>query len=528
MRRIVTVDLPSSILESARKALGAEFPQAQIFESSAATFAVACVSNGIDMVLLHQPRADFSVLQSIRTRCPRVPIVAVFGDGPFVPDLAQEALSRGATDFCVPGAEPQAAFQLALQRSLKYASLSARLSQSEEELRVLRAACERKKEFLAAVTHDLRTPLVSMRIYAQFLASGRMGPLSAAQKDKVEAISKNADRLTHCIDAIQRFERLEAPAGELVLTNFDLCEVLSEALAAVTRLSMEKGISLGRSWPSEPVQVHADRELIVEALAALLENAVHFTGDKGSIALAIVPRADREICVSITDSGCGIPPAKLPHVFECRWHGPAAAAAREAGQAREKPGLGLGLPTVKRILDLHGSKIELDSRPGVGVRFRFTLPLSKAAAPGPILQNAPQLSGSGGERNESQVLVVDDDEDNLACLRSVLEFAGYRVLSASGFNEARAQLEDGSVDAVLLDIAMADVSGMDTLRSLKHYPATSSLPVLMVSGCSDDAVRSQALALGASAFIVKPYQPAKLLKELRAAIAQPLVEAVDE
>ncbi|HEY3320540.1 MAG TPA: hybrid sensor histidine kinase/response regulator [Planctomycetota bacterium] len=507
MRNVLLIDPDPRLLSKTRQIVCTAEPAATV--TSAAAFEDSLRSGSVDLILWQHRTVDpaWTTLRQLRKACDVTPIIAAFTAEQ--QSNAPAALQNGATDFVLLSDDLEPALIAAIKRCSEVAALHERLSRAEAECTRLKQIEEARTAFLSAVTHELRTPLVGLRIYSQFLSSGRLGPMSAAQTDKVEAIFRNAERLTHCVESIQRYQRLEARRLEWAPSVFDLRTVLCEAITTATRACMEKGITLGQSWPLEPLYVYADRELILEVINNLVENAITFTAPKESVNLSVVRRGDEGVRVAITDSGCGIDPQKLAHLFD----------AADGGIVRWErgAGFGLGLAIVKRILDVHSSKIEIVSQPGSGTRVSFTLPLARQPAAG----STPHEEQVEPDRRRRVILVVDDDEDNLASTRSVVEYAGYQVLGASSFEEARTQLNDAQVDAVLLDIAMKGADGLQTLQNLKHCPATSSVPVIMVSAEADDAVRVQASRLGAAGFVVKPFTPAKLLREINTAISTP-------
>jgi signal transduction histidine kinase/ActR/RegA family two-component response regulator len=441
--------------------------------------------------------SDWSALSALNANTPEIPVIVVLK--PESEKHAGEAISRGASDVVTHSRSFHAMLPVAIDRAVAFSELRRNIAKQEAELARCRDEQRAKREFLSTITHELRTPLVGMRIYTQFLASGRMGPLAPVQKEKIECIYRNTERLTRCIESIQRYQRLETPLVDVLPVDFDLRSVLGEAISSVMPACMEKGITLGQSWPADPVNVHADRELILEVIKDLLDNAVKFTEAKGSISVNVVEAQGRQVVISILDSGCGIAKEMQEHLFETK---------KPDKKCHPSSGLGLGLRMVKRILEAHKSALQMDSVVGVGTRVRFALPPAQTMSVPAHDPNATRIM------RRRQVLVVDDDEDNLACTRSVLEYAGYEVLGASSFDEAKVQLDEGHVDAILLDIAMRGADGMETLHSLKRCAATSSLPVVMVSAQSDDEVRVRASRMGAAGFVVKPFVPAKLLREL--------------
>lgn len=504
MRNILVVDPSPEFFEAVRTILRNLAPEANV---CAAEHSAACMraldAARLDLILLHFAKASsdasWATLKTIRESCADMPVLAIFD----AQDEASsaEAMQRGASDVAIRTAAFSTLLPIAIRRVMSAAEMRRKCASCEKELAQLREAQRARGEFMSVITHDLRTPLVGMRIYAQFLSSGRLGPLAQPQKEKIEAIYRNAERLTHCIEGLQRYQRLEAPRLELVPSDFDLRTILGEVITSVMPACMEKGITLGQSGSAEPINVHADRELILEVVRDLLDNAVKFTAARGSISLDVVQSPDKQVSITIIDSGCGIPPELLGRLFD--------PAFRPSKKTHPESGLGLGLRMVKRILDAHQSSIQIDSTVGTGTRVRFSLPPAQAMQP-----RIPDDSTRILRRRA--VLVVDDEEDNLACTRSVLEYAGYDVLSASSLEEAKAQLDEGHVDAVLLDIALRGADGFETLQALKRSAATSNLPVIMVSAKADDDVRAKAARMGADGFVVKPFVPAKLLRELGA------------
>ncbi len=495
MQRMLLIGLSSRLTDSVQTSLARDWQIVSLSREAAAR--PAAIQNA-DLLLYEYGGAEHAaLLRQIHGQSP-LPILAVLSDEGLVP----EALESGAHDFLVDSVHFPRTLPLVVRRCRNAAQLLIILQERDQ----LERDQQRKRRFLARVMHDLRTPLLTMRVYSQFLAAGRLGALLPIQKDRVEAILRNAERLIHCVESIQRYERLEVSRLQVVNSSFDLKILLTEVISTVTRQCMEKGISLGQSWPVAPVYVHGDRELLFEALKDVLENAVVFTPARGSVMLALSVHDGQQASVSISDTGCGMPQDAVDKIIHSNWN----AADAPAGQSCD----GLGLPMVKRVLELHGSHLEITSRMGEGTRVRFSLPVDVGAREG--LAASP-----ASVEHKGTVLIVDDDEDNLACTRSIVELSGYEALGANGLDEARAQLNDGRVDAILLDVAMEKVNGLEMIRSLKHNPATSSIPVIMVSGCADDATRAEAARLGAAGYVLKPFVPAKLLKELADAMSLP-------
>jgi signal transduction histidine kinase len=245
---------------------------------------------------------------------------------------------------------------------------------SKQELLAAKLAAEQanafKSQFLANMSHELRTPLNAIRNFARFLSKESYGPLTARQTDLQQRILTNADHLLAVINDILDLSKIEAGRVDLFLEATALAPLLRGVLATIGSLAKDKGLSLSLEAADTLPLVTIDKTRIRQVLLNLLANAVKFT-EQGAIRVHAAPTDDGMICISVTDSGMGIAPAYQALVFE---------EFRQIEDAQhQQQGTGLGLPISKRLVELHGGRIWLESTSGQGATFAFTLPISPAA-----------------------------------------------------------------------------------------------------------------------------------------------------
>ena len=240
---------------------------------------------------------------------------------------------------------------------------------SELELRnrEIERANQHKNEFLANMSHELRTPLHTVIGFSELLAEELKGPLNADQKRFINHIHKDSQHLLALINEVLDLSKIEAGKVELQKEPLDIGAMLGEVLASIRPQCLEKSIEIETSVDG-PVWIDGDRIRIKQILYNLLSNAVKFTAKGGRVQIDGGP-VDGFAEISVSDTGIGIPPEELESVFDT-FHQVGAPGMRE--------GTGLGLPITKRLVEQHGGRIRLESEPGRGSRFTFTIPLKAA------------------------------------------------------------------------------------------------------------------------------------------------------
>jgi signal transduction histidine kinase/CheY-like chemotaxis protein len=371
------------------------------------------------------------------------------------------------------------------------------LQQRERELEV---AGRHKSEFLASMSHELRTPLNAVIGFSDVLLERMFGDLNERQEEYVRDIRDSGRHLLELINEILDLSKVEAGRMDLEPAVLSLPDLLEHGIAMVRERAARHRIALSLTVAPEVGVVWADEVKLKQVVLNLLTNAVKFTPDGGSVDVS-AEVVDGEARVIVSDTGVGIAEADQAAIFEAFQRG-----GRKARAGTE--GTGLGLTLSKRIVELHGGRLWLKSRPGEGSTFAFAIPVGAHELPreAPVAGDRAE-DGSGAET----VLVVEDDPHSAELLELYLEGAGYRVAhardGAEGLELAR-RLRPG---AVVLDILLPRVDGWELLARLKDEPATAACPVVVVSMLDE---RGKGFALGASEYLVKPVGRGEMLAAL--------------
>jgi len=372
-------------------------------------------------------------------------------------------------------------------------SFTRELSTANQQLELRNREVERanrlKSEFLASMSHELRTPLHTIIGFSELLAEELEGPLNEKQKRFMSHIHQDSLHLLELINEVLDLSKIEAGRLELRLETFDLIAAVDEALSSAKALGAQKSIAIESHVPGG-ISLYGDRLRVKEILYNLLSNAVKFTPDGGKIRLEATLEP-ASITISIIDTGIGIAPDEHESVFNKFYQvGSTTKGVRE--------GTGLGLAITKRLVEQHGGKIWVESEPGKGSRFSFTLPLMAQAV-------APQ------QRDKPLILIIDDELAARELLVSYLEPYGYQAAVATSSDEALRQAVELRPDAITLDLVMPGRGGWKLLHELRHTPQTSSIPILVISVLDEE---QSVLAMGASAYLAKPLKKDVFLKEL--------------
>lgn len=349
-----------------------------------------------------------------------------------------------------------------------------------------------KSDLLANVSHELRTPLTAIGGYAEAMGAGLLGDLQPAQKDALAVVSRNIGRLRGMIDQLLSYSRIESGRLEVELRAFEL-EPVARLVVEAVRAALGKNHDLRFSAPEELPEVYGDPGRISQVLENLLTNAVKFSPPGSQVELTL-RQVGAGIAVTVTDHGIGIPAELQGKIFD-RFYQVDASSKRQYG------GMGLGLAIVKEILELHHSRIEVESRPGEGATFRFTLPV---AAERTLL--VPTASAP-------RILFVDDDAAFVQRASAALGKVGCFVQAAATAEQGLRLAQKLRPDLMILDRLLPDGDGFDLLAKLREDPRLKETPVVF---CTVRKERQLGLRLGAADFWIKPIEPADLLARVAA------------
>jgi CheY-like chemotaxis protein/two-component sensor histidine kinase len=340
--------------------------------------------------------------------------------------------------------------------------------------------------------------------FSDLLADETPGELNDKQKRFVNHIKQGSAHLLQLINDILDLSKIEAGQLELRCEDFQLKDALPEVLSTIRPLAMIKNIQVQQKLETD-LSVYADRVRIKQVLYNLLSNAVKFTPKDGRIDIDCVEKGN-EVCISVTDTGIGIRSEDQAVVFE-------EFRQVEGNTDTANEGTGLGLAITKRLVEQQGGKISLESEPGKGSRFTFTLPTGSKTYSKSLAVNGsarPNVAAAGGGR-KPLILVVDDDVPARELIASYLE-SEYRIVMAESGAEVVQKARHLSPDAITLDVLMPGGNGFETLVALQKTPETANIPIIIVSIVDQKQV---GFALGAADYLVKPIRKPVLLETIR-------------
>jgi PAS domain S-box-containing protein len=387
------------------------------------------------------------------------------------------------------------------------------LSQEKAAREEAEAASRMKDEFLATISHELRTPLTSILGWARMLTSG--GLTAPQSRHALEVIAQSAQSQNRLIEDILDTSRIIT--GRLKLdTQPVVIEQIFHAAVDVVRPSAEaKGIGLNEVIDAPGGVVFGDANRLQQALWNLLSNAVKFTSEGGRIDSRL-GRVEGQVEITVTDTGIGIDPKFLPHVFD-RFRQADASSTREYG------GLGIGLAIVRHIVEMHGGGVSASSPgKGQGATFKIRLPLisGQRLAPrsGPSGETAPEakerkILENGHRLDGVRVLLVEDNPDTLDMLKFIFDESGAEVIAATSVDEALDALERFRPDALVSDIAMPDRDGYDLIREIRSREPErgGKIPAVAVTAYARAEDRVRVLAAGFQMHVAKPIDPDELI-----------------
>jgi len=424
----------------------------------------------------------------------------------------------------------------------RYAGTFNQLEKANTELLVLDKL---KDDFLAITSHELRTPLTGIIALSEGIA---LEKLDDEQRHSVDLIKKSAQHLNSLVNDILDFSKINAGKADLYITEFDLVPTIMTVVSLLSPSAKEKNIDLKVEPCSDSVIIRADQRRIRQILINLVGNAVKFT-ESGSV-LVRTRHSSNTIAVDVIDTGRGIAGDKLKVIFL-----PFEQAADVS--TREQSGTGLGLAVARRLAELHGGTIEVESRPGEGSTFTLVLSdnlgvqgierrgylgvpalvsFSEGMAALSKQQNFPdvrwdesgsspraELSGPSFQKSlqySAHILIVDDDPINLWTASSLCRKYGHTVSTAKNGAEALAALEGEPVELVLLDLMLPGMSGYEVCAKIREIYSERFIPVIIMTAHGDGSSEMmRGFECGANDYLAKPFDVKVLMMRIENQLA---------
>jgi len=389
------------------------------------------------------------------------------------------------------------------QREARYQAEEER-RRADQASRIAQEANRAKDQFLMTLSHELRTPMTAILGWARLLPT--LPPGDPALRDGILAIGRSAQLQTRLIDDVLDVSRIVSGKLRLTVEDVDIVRVLQAAIESVRAGAEAKSIEILTSLGPELGRISADPMRVQQILWNLLTNAIKFTPREGTITIA-GSRTDTHVEICVKDTGQGIDPAFLPHIFE-----PFRQA--EDAMTRHHGGLGLGLSIVRYITEAHGGVIAAHSAGrGKGSTFTVTLPVGANAVTEreSRLTVVPALAHSApaGRLSRMSILLVDDDREGRQLVCAILQHAGADVVAVESAERGLAELAQSRPDLIITDIAMPDVDGYAFARAVRMNPLHAEIKMVAFS-----AFPTKGIARPDNVFddyLAKPIEPAVLV-----------------
>ncbi len=362
-----------------------------------------------------------------------------------------------------------------------------------------------KSDFLAVVSHEIRTPMNAVISAANLLRRTRLDP---RQQEHVSMLTDAGDVLMGLLNDVLDFSKIEA--GKMELESADMA--VRERLATLNRLWEPRAVANGvrlvlRVAPEVPETVRADPLRFQQILFNLLSNAVKFTPD-GEIVVAVGWDGEN-LCVAVSDTGCGIPADRLAQVFN-------SFEQADVGTTRRHGGTGLGLSISRKLAEIMGGTLTVASVEGEGSTFTLSLPMTVVVDAAVRPERQVEVAGSLQGRS---ILAADDHEVNRRILSLLLEPHGCRLTLVENGAEALEAAAEARFDAILMDMQMPVMDGLEATRRIREGAVNGDTPVIALTANALDSHRAAWDAVSVHAFLTKPIDPVLLARTLAEACA---------
>jgi signal transduction histidine kinase/CheY-like chemotaxis protein len=357
-----------------------------------------------------------------------------------------------------------------------------------------------KSEFLANMSHELRTPLNAILGFSEILKDNLVDLTPQQRQECLQNIHASGKHLLELVNDVLDLSKIEAGRMELAYDRFGVQDAIREVHNVIRSLSERRDIDLSIDVVPTHLEIRADKSKFKQVLYNLLSNAIKFTPQGGKVWVSA--RADSEdLIVDVGDTGVGIPAEHHKRIFDEFYQ-------LDHATTRQVEGTGLGLSLTRRLVELHGGGISLESDPGRGSVFTFRLPLAG-------------IEVLNGHRH-NRILLVEDNASNRDLAKMVLLGSGFDVDIAVDGEEGLHKVRSKVYDLVLMDVELPGMDGLTLTRMLKSDPKTAGVPVVALTANAMKGNEQEALAAGCSGYITKPIEVANFVKRISTFIEVPV------
>jgi signal transduction histidine kinase len=506
-RRLSVLLLEDNVLDAELTCASLGFDEGECATTrvdNSADFERAVSTCKYDVILADYSLPSFdgiSALHIAQRYCPETPFI--FVSGALGEELAIETLKQGATDYVLKHRLDR--LRPAVLRALR--ERDARLEKQRAELRLRELAAENarlyeeskkanvaKDEFIAMISHELRTPMTAILGWTRMLKLGDLAPedFQAA----LNAVERSATVQAQLIEDLLDVSRIATGKLTLQYESVDLADVANAAADAIRVAADQKQIEIVRDATGAPLIVRGDRNRLQQVVVNLLQNAVKFTPEGGHVRMSLA-RDDGAVRLSVTDDGIGIRPEFLRHLFE--------PFRQDESSTNGRIGLGLGLSIVRHIVERHGGAVIARSEgEGRGATFEVTLPLlvsgTRAVDSDEPEVTMPDLTGA-------RVLLVEDDAEARGLITMIVSRCNATVRAAASVDEALEILPAMQWDLIVSDIAMPGRSGYDLIAEIQRLMGSEAPPVVALTAFGSPDDRRRIEAAGFIRHMIKPIDP---------------------